>query len=492
MDTRLDFLGRRGPLGSVFTAALLIAACGDDSVGTDSATTSTTSTTTTTAGTATESTTNDATTTETTNGGTMSGTDSTTTTTTTTTTSTTESTSTTETTGVTDSSTTEPDLCGNGVVDDGEACDDGVNDGGYDGCAPDCAAPGPYCGDGLVDGPEACDDANDVDDDECTNACALATCGDGLLQMGEACDDGNDDNTDDCLTTCVVASCGDSFTHFGVEECDDANDVETDECLPGCIAAKCGDKILWEGMEVCDDGVNDGAYGGCNNDCASLAAYCGDALKNGPEECDDANTDSADGCLANCDAPNTCLVIKTFDPGASDGMYKVSPPNITPFNVYCDMTSDGGGYSFLKLLTNTAYGAVQAEAECDKYGMNLFIPRTPAHQKSAWSIANNANIFNEANANYMYILGIYPKVKGATCTSTAFNSTSCTTWRAGDDGPFWCGTKTTITEPNGDNDVNASMYYSWNMDGTENWHNDIPAPGYTSQRFMCDFGDKKM
>ncbi|MFH2005679.1 MAG: hypothetical protein ABI333_03720, partial [bacterium] len=32
--------------------------------------------------------------------------------------------------------------------------------------------------------------------------------------------------------------------------------------------------------EACDDGVNNGAYGGCNSDCLSLAPYCGDGTIN--------------------------------------------------------------------------------------------------------------------------------------------------------------------------------------------------------------------
>ncbi len=52
------------------------------------------------------------------------------------------------------------------------------------------------CGDGVVEGDEVCDDGNDVDTDMCTNACEEAACGDGLVYEGvEACDDGNDIDT---------------------------------------------------------------------------------------------------------------------------------------------------------------------------------------------------------------------------------------------------------------------------------------------------------
>jgi cysteine-rich repeat protein len=66
------------------------------------------------------------------------------------------------------------------------------------------------CGDGWVDtgapgGGEACDDGNRVDDDGCTNSCALPVCGDGIVQAGEACDGG-----EGCTAACrrVVAAEG--------------------------------------------------------------------------------------------------------------------------------------------------------------------------------------------------------------------------------------------------------------------------------------------
>lgn len=425
------------------------------------------------------------------------------------------------------SSTMGEDLCGNAVVDGGEACDDGVNDGAYGGCAVDCSAPGPFCGNTMVDGPEACDDGNQVDDDECTNTCALASCGDGKKQPAEECDDANVDDSDACLATCIAAKCGDGVTQVGVDECDDGNADETDGCLATCKLAKCGDGAVQVGVETCDDGVNDGAYGGCAKDCKALAPYCGDKIKNGaevcddgvndgayggcaadckalgpncgdkvkngPEGCDDGNPDNKDGCLATCALPKTCLVIKQAIPAATDGDYTVTPDGgIAPFKAYCDMTTNGGGYSFLKRSVAVS-NAVQAEAECDKFGMNLLITRTPEHVVSAVKVANNALVLPGANPNYMYIMGIYPKLKGSTCVNKAFASaTPMCDWRASDNGPFYVGNKVNIGEPNGDNDLTASMYYSFDAQGVVLGYNDIPAPGYTSATFMCDFGDKKM
>ena len=72
---------------------------------------------------------------------------------------------------------TQGPLCGNGIVDADEICDDGVNDGGYGSCSGDCQEQGPHCGDGILDdGAEICDDGNMMDGDLCDNDCGASQC----------------------------------------------------------------------------------------------------------------------------------------------------------------------------------------------------------------------------------------------------------------------------------------------------------------------------
>lgn len=61
-------------------------------------------------------------------------------------------------------------ICGDGVVTLGEECDDGVNDGGYEECGPQCTL-GARCGDGVVQDDEDCDDGNRRDGDDCGSSC---------------------------------------------------------------------------------------------------------------------------------------------------------------------------------------------------------------------------------------------------------------------------------------------------------------------------------
>ena len=72
-------------------------------------------------------------------------------------------------------------ICGDGILNQGEVCDDGPigNDGGYGAsisarhCLPDCQGYGPYCGDLIVQFlySEECDDGNNSAGDLCSPQC---------------------------------------------------------------------------------------------------------------------------------------------------------------------------------------------------------------------------------------------------------------------------------------------------------------------------------
>lgn len=147
-------------------------------------------------------------------------------------------------------------VCGNGVLQEGEICDEGLDnsDTEPDACREDCTLP--ICGDGVADpsNDESCDDGNPVALDGCTPACVLEFCGDGIVndQPAEDCDDDNLNPSDSCLNTCVAATCGDAI-------------VCTD---PSCTSGPEG------GVEECDAGVDNSVDGACAPDCSGYRYTC--------------------------------------------------------------------------------------------------------------------------------------------------------------------------------------------------------------------------
>ena len=214
-------------------------------------------------------------------------------------------------------------VCGNALVEAGEACDDGNTDAG-DGCSAACTIEDgatEVCDDGLDndgDGAadcddadcatfadciadEVCDDAWDNDGDGVTD-CDDSDCADDPA-CTEVCDDGAD-NDGDGDVDCADLDCdGDAAC---TEVCDDGDDNDGDGDID-CADADCdGDAAC---TEVCDDGDdNDGdgdidcADSDCDDDDA-CAGTCGDGTVEGAEECDDgeANSDTeADACRTDC------------------------------------------------------------------------------------------------------------------------------------------------------------------------------------------------
>lgn len=59
------------------------------------------------------------------------------------------------------------------------------------------------CGNGIREGNEQCDDGNQNDGDSCSKYCSfIGTCGNGIREGSEQCDDGNVNNGDGCDSTC--------------------------------------------------------------------------------------------------------------------------------------------------------------------------------------------------------------------------------------------------------------------------------------------------
>lgn len=94
-------------------------------------------------------------------------------------------------------------------------------------------APYPVCGNGIVEPTEQCDDANEDNDDGCNVICLFPICGNGVLELYEECDDNDNDDSDGCTKDCLYERCGNKKKDTN-EECDDGNKDNGDGCSACC------------------------------------------------------------------------------------------------------------------------------------------------------------------------------------------------------------------------------------------------------------------
>jgi len=142
----------------------------------------------------------------------------------------------------------------------------------------------PICGNGIIESGEQCDDgAANSDSATCTTACKNNICGDGLVYLGiEECDDDNLINGDGCSSLCQLETCAEQNGFI----------CNSDELCPGSA-------LTASDTEVC---CNVGCVITSGNTCDT----CGDGLFN---ICDRTKCESfAEGCLFNDNLfVNTCI-----------------------------------------------------------------------------------------------------------------------------------------------------------------------------------------
>lgn len=214
------------------------------------------------------------------------------------------------------SGTLNPDvnsICGNGIIEEGEICDDGAQNGQPGFCDDQCTAiVSATCGNGIIEDGELCDDGPDNGlPGHCANNClefVSATCGNGILEDGEVCDDGDQNGEPlHCATDCrgtTPATCGNGIIENG-EICDDGDQngepLGCAEDCSGITPSVCGNGVIEDG-EICDDGPDNGEPFGCADDCSGVTPpVCGNGVIEDGEICDDGpNNGEPFFCATDC------------------------------------------------------------------------------------------------------------------------------------------------------------------------------------------------
>ena len=195
--------------------------------------------------------------------------------------------------------------------------------------------PPPVCGDGVVDPGEDCDDMNDDNTDDCVEGCIDASCGDGFIHaVNEECDGAPPDGETcasqgqpggglACDGACMIdntgCACGNSQAPVG-GMCPPA-------CTGGCDGTTCN--IDCQGNSACeDDAVACPAGWDCAVDCDGNSACNGATITCNVQACTVACAGNF-GCrnaTVTCGA-GTCAVACSTGNSVCDGIELQCGPN---------------------------------------------------------------------------------------------------------------------------------------------------------------------
>ncbi len=289
--------------------------------------------------------------------------------------------------------------CGDGEIEAPEECDDG---GESESCDADCTAVECLDGEHNATAGEECDDG--AESAGCDADCTAAACRDGTLNetAGEECDDNNTAPDDGCSASCAAEGACSDPVDLGLT--DNGSGVLTAQVTastggPGLVpAADCDGQsdigqgsdrvyefeltetssvnitVSGQGFDVivrlltaaCNPGTEIAEDGQGEDGCADVGDIGAQEvltytnLQAGTYYIliDGAGLDDAGPFVLDVEVFTTvfdCLDAQSKFPGASSGAFTIDPDGgggEAPFDNYCDMDTDGGGWTLIARFAN--------------------------------------------------------------------------------------------------------------------------------------------
>ncbi|MBK8691199.1 MAG: hypothetical protein IPN17_02545 [Deltaproteobacteria bacterium] len=170
--------------------------------------------------------------------------------------------------------------------------------------------------------------------------------------------------------TCALGRCGlDCATGFADCDANPANGCEVDTRASAAHCGVCG--------RSCPGGANATATcaaGACGVACAAGFADCDANPANGCEASTLTSAEHCGGCgmacasgvcaAGRCGSLTTCRTIHETLPAAPSGVFTIDPDGpggAAAFDVYCDMTTDGGGWTLVAYASRGSVAALNSD-----------------------------------------------------------------------------------------------------------------------------------
>ncbi len=181
----------------------------------------------------------------------------------------------------------------------------------------------------------------------------------------------------------------------------------------------------------------------------------------------------------------SCLDLQKKMPAAQTGNYWIKPPKASKMvKAWCDMDTDGGGWTFYPVASGIKTSNSTANNTCKTLGMDIVYPRSKKH----WQV-----MLSKYDASYFATIpGVTKPANGGNYTNCPMRSpkhygSGCSAWKVPDGGRWWLR-DSNYSEPNGD--YSADCWLSMNKyDANDIRFNDGNC-SYSTSKYICSTNDK--